>query len=245
MSPATWAQTTGGPFRSENQDRVVHAEGRTVVVGVVDGMGGGVDGALAAELVAATLARLAEHALEPSRAREALDAAHEAVCAERDRRGHLDQMGAVATVFWLDPQVTTWPWLCLHVGDARGFAFSPDGSGRQLTRDQSAIDYGELPDAVALTRPLRNYVAAALGTRGGLEPQLVTGELAPGSSLLAASDGVGDFLSRVQLAGLVAHRRADEQGPAVLAAALDAQEALQRGDNVAVAVLQRPYLSAR
>ncbi len=235
-----WHHALCGPWRAENQDRTVFARDRTLVVGVVDGMGGGVDGAAAAELAVEVFGRLAERTLcEDAAQRSALEA-HQAIVAERAERGHLEQMGAVATVFWVDVDHPGWPYLVIHVGDARGFAFSPDGCGRQLTRDQAAVDYGELPDSVALERPLRNYVTAALGSGG--DAQVAAGRLEPGSVLLAASDGVGDYLPRIRMAALVGrHVAVGELGRAVLAAALARQQLLQRGDNLAVAVLRRPY----
>ena len=242
---AIWRRSARGPFRRRNEDLCLVARGRTVIAAVIDGMGGGPDGDLAAACVAEALRPLAAADLDASRGAAAIERGHALIRAERDRRGYRESMGAVVTAFWLDPRAPGWPYMTLHVGDTRGFAFSPSGCGRQLTRDESALDYGEAPDAVAMRMPLRKVVAAALGTDGALEPQVAEGWLSPGSLLVAASDGVGDYLSRVRLAELVARHPGHPEalGAAIFDAALAGQHAAGRGDNLSVVVLRRPTVS--
>lgn len=80
-----------------------------------------------------------------------------------------------------------------HVGDSRAYIITPD-SFEQITRDHSLVqrlqELGQITAAEALVHPQRSVLYRAVGQGDGLEVDVASRRLAPGSSLLLCSDGM-------------------------------------------------------
>jgi protein phosphatase len=80
-----------------------------------------------------------------------------------------------------------------HVGDSRAYLVS-DGQFEQLTRDHSLVqrlkELGQITDDEALVHPQRSVLYRAVGQGEGLEVDLISRRLSPGSILLLCSDGL-------------------------------------------------------
>jgi PPM family protein phosphatase len=80
-----------------------------------------------------------------------------------------------------------------HVGDSRAYIINGDIC-EQITRDHSLVqrlqELGQLSAAEAAIHPQRNVLYRAVGQGEGLEVDVATRRLAPGSSVLLCSDGL-------------------------------------------------------
>ena len=84
-----------------------------------------------------------------------------------------------------------------HVGDSRAYIIS-DGAFEQITRDHSLVqrlkELGQLTDDEAAVHPQRSVLYKAIGQGEGLEVDIVSRRLMPGSVLLLCSDGLWSFV---------------------------------------------------
>ncbi len=80
-----------------------------------------------------------------------------------------------------------------HVGDSRIYIINGDVC-EQITRDHSLVqrlkELGQLTDDEAAVHPQRSVLYKAIGQGDGLEADIVSRRLAPGSFLLLCSDGM-------------------------------------------------------
>lgn len=80
-----------------------------------------------------------------------------------------------------------------HVGDSRAYIITTD-SFEQVTRDHSLVqrlqELGQLSPAEAAVHPQRNVLYRAVGQGEGLEVDVDSRRLAPGTMLLLCSDGL-------------------------------------------------------
>ncbi len=240
------AVTDAGPFKQRNEDVVLAERGLYLVA---DGMGGRPLGERAAAVTASLFPALCTGAPRPAALRSAFHAVNDALIAESRARGLSEPMAAVATIAWLSE---TGRLLLGHVGDTRALLFDADGAGCQLTRDHSAVDADAIPESESLASPGRNVVAAALGlepwgageARGRVDLHAVS--LREGQTLVIVSDGVSDYLDRARVAQVVAEHKGSARrlAQALISAAVQAQKAAGRGDNLGVVVARRPKARA-
>lgn len=133
----------------------------------------GVSNSQTPELASATAARVAHACLAAAQAaghdrgtamREAVRAAHEAVCAlPFDRQAELDPPATTVVAALLHAAGATLGWL----GDSRAYALAPD-SGHLLTRDHSwlamTLERGDMTEAAAKRDPRAHALLHCLGT---------------------------------------------------------------------------------
>lgn len=93
-----------------------------------------------------------------------------------------------------------------HVGDSRCYLITPNNV-EQITRDHSLvqrlIELGQLTPEEALEHEQRSVLYRVIGQQETLEPDTMTRRLPPDSRLLLCSDGLWNYLSNQEIAGIV------------------------------------------
>jgi protein phosphatase len=160
------------------------------VFGVVDGMGGHLNGKLAAKIVCDTFVQLT-NITEPDMVllRGVAQEANSDVFAENIKRQlpNYIKMGAVATVAWADPDNSR--VFIVHAGDTRAYLFSKGGL-QQVTRDDTPL--AGMSEEERIHDPRRNYITQAFGLEQYLTVNEYTIFFEPGDILLLCSDGMSD-----------------------------------------------------
>lgn len=192
-----------GLVRRDNQDawamRALAAGGAVIVL--ADGMGGHVDGGIAADLAAnAAVERLAA-ALDPRGSlKEAVEEANRAIA---DRRG---QRAAVMGTTLVLAVIRDGRAAIANVGDSRAYLIN-SGVAQQVTLDHSwlaeEMRAGRIAAHSAAHDPRRNVLSRAL-TGEPVVADAFELELAPGDTVMLCSDGVWEVLVDEQLAALLA-----------------------------------------
>ncbi|MDW8325927.1 MAG: protein phosphatase 2C domain-containing protein [Anaerolineales bacterium] len=129
--------------------------------------------------------------------------------------------------------------LC-HVGDTRAYVIS-DGKMEQLTRDHSLVqrlkEMGQLTDDEAAVHPQRSVLYRAIGQGEGLEADVISRRLSPGTILIVCSDGLWSLVPDHIIHQII------RQSPSIQ----DACEALVHAaneaggpDNITVVIVQLP-----
>lgn len=193
--------------RDENQDRVaVAAADGAVLLVAMDGMGGHVDGARAAETGCRTLLGLFAAAEKPLFDPQGflhlgLGRAHADVVA-LGAGLPLDLRPRATCAVCLVQRGEAW-WA--HIGDSRVYHLR-SGTVRSRTRDHSHVEQllreGSICEDDVRAHPLRNYVECCLGGEPALPEMSMSGRtpLADGDVLLVCTDGIWTHLHDAELA---------------------------------------------
>ncbi len=195
--------------REENQDRVsiIEAEGSTLLM-VIDGMGGHVNGARAAELAVETIEKafLAQHhpVLDPQGFLHlVIGRAHAAVVELGAEISIETRPRATCALCLIQDGAAYWG----HVGDSRIYHLR--GSNvLERSRDHSHVEVllydGEISPEEIATHPMRNYVECCLGGDAELPRMSISRQksLQQGDVMLVCSDGFWSPLEEAQLADL-------------------------------------------
>ena len=246
------SRTDVGMVRVGNEDSMfADANPYRGVFMVADGMGGHAAGevasAMAVQIVTRDIAQLRDvaspHAGEILRG--ALQDANRAIfnrtISEIDKQG----MGTTASVLILSGN----RYLIGQVGDSRIYR-ARNGTLEQLTKDhsyvQEQVDAGYITPEQARYHPYSNVITRCVGASPDVEPDVYSGDLAPGDVFLVASDGLTGMLEDAHLQRIVLGKTS----PGALVDAL-VHEANRRGglDNITavvvkVAALDDPRLDA-
>jgi protein phosphatase len=216
---------------------------------VADGVGGGADGAYAAQLATESITRYVSsslrcyHAVDTDNDQEFLDAlrdaalkAHDAVRAESAARYDQRRMATTLTL-----GIVVYPWCyVVQVGDSRAYIYTR-GSGRQITRDQTMaqqlVDQGAMKPEQVSRSPLSNVLVGAVG---GDEAQPVVSRVdvsERGCVLVFCTDGLTKHVKNEEIERACADIQSSEQVARDLM-----QLALDRGgvDNITVIVARAP-----
>jgi serine/threonine protein phosphatase PrpC len=228
--------------RRENQDRVGYAYGRNRLLMVLaDGMGGHLQGEIAAQIAVAEILRLFEREAGPRLARPAgflvalLQAAHRAIAAYAAAHA-LPESPRTTCVACIVQDGTAW-WA--HAGDSRLYLLR-GGHVAAATRDHSRVqqllDAGLISPAAAAVHPGRNRIYSGLG--GDEAPIIDAGggtALVAGDTLLLSSDGFWSQHPPDDIAAKLKARPLLELMPALLTEA----QLLARGssDNLSVVAM--------
>lgn len=189
------AATDVGLQRSRNEDALLVDEDARVFA-VADGLGGHPAGDVASGIAVDTLHRALDRSSQdreeaPDRLLSAaLREAHEAVVQGAADDPSRSGMGTTVVVTMLaDGGHEAW---VAHVGDSRAYLFRRSDL-HQVTSDHTT---GGL---------LRTgTISQALGTSGGIDPDVVRLDLEPGDRLLLCSDGLTDMVDVDTIGGIVA-----------------------------------------
>lgn len=198
--------------REENQDRVNIVKGDdSVLLIVIDGMGGHSNGAKAAEVAAATIGeafhKMSQPIFDPQgflhlaigRAhRDLVELGAELSIEQRPRATCVVCLVQDASAYWA------------HVGDSRIYLLRQERV-RERTRDHSHVELllqeGLITQDEIADHPMRNFVECCLGGDSVLPGMTVTNQkiLQPGDTLLACSDGFWSGLEDLDIGSLTAH----------------------------------------
>lgn len=199
--------TDVGRVRQGNEDAFLVDAGRGVFL-VADGMGGHAAGDVASDIamraVGGALAEGMDAGLQADALAEAMVRSFHA--AGRAIAEHVAQdpvthgMGTTVTACVLCDDGT---FRLGHIGDSRAYVVHDDGL-QQVSRDhtwvQREVDAGRLTTSGARRHRLSHILIRALGTEPSDDPDVVTGQLAPGDQLLLCTDGltgmIGDRMIR-------------------------------------------------
>lgn len=195
--------------RAENQDRVeIFAEGPSVLLIVVDGMGGHAEGARAAEVTIDCLARHFQREGQPVLDPQgflisALAAAHDEVVALGAGIAVEQRPRATCAVCLAQDEKV----YCAHIGDSRIYQLR----GRTVlhrSRDHSHVELllheGVIKEAEVNNHPMRNFVECCLGGDDPLPDMSIAAcrRLDQGDVVMLCSDGLWTGVSDDDLAGL-------------------------------------------
>jgi serine/threonine protein phosphatase PrpC len=197
--------------REENQDRVRVVKGKdSVLLIVIDGMGGHSDGAKAAEVASATIAGAYQKAPQPifdpqgwlhltiGRAHDDLVVLGAELSVEQRPR-------ATCVVVLVQDGAAYWG----HVGDSRIYLLRK-GQVFERTRDHSHVELllqeGLISEDELADHPMRNFVECCLGGDPVIPGMTITNQkkLQPGDTLLACSDGFWSGLGDPDIGKLTA-----------------------------------------
>jgi serine/threonine protein phosphatase PrpC len=197
--------------RKDNQDRVVtlRANG-SLLIAVVDGMGGHSQGAMAAQATVAALQSCFAAARKPLLDPQgfltmALSLAHDAVVALVAELPLDQRPRATSAACLIQDQGSYWA----HVGDSRIYQLR-GGAVLRRTRDHSHVELllreGVIEENQMSDHPLRNLVECCIGGDTPLPDICVTAQhrLAPGDTLLVCTDGLWSGVSDGQIAQVAA-----------------------------------------
>jgi protein phosphatase len=127
-----------------------------------------------------------------------------------------------------------------HVGDSRAYIITPD-SFEQLTRDHSLVqrlqELGQLSPAEAAIHPQRNVLYRAVGQGEGLEVDVDSRRLAPGSVLMLCSDGLWGLVPDDRIQTLI---RQSANPQAACEALVAAANSAGGPDNITAVMVQLP-----
>ena len=192
-----YAKLTLPGHRTENQDRVdLVANGESLLMIVVDGMGGHAHGARAAEVTVATLkeafAETAHPVFDPQGFLTlSLARAHDRVVRLGDGVALDHKPRATCAVCLIQDGGSYWA----HVGDSRIYQLR-GGAIKARTRDHSHVELllreGLIAESEMRSHPMRNFVECCLGGDVPLPDMSVTArnKLEPGDLLLVCTDGL-------------------------------------------------------
>ena len=182
--------------RDQNQDRVaICHRGSSLLLLVVDGMGGHAEGALAAQVATESLLRsydeLSGQIENPGQfLTDSVERAHDEVASLGSELAVQDKPRATCAVCLIVGSTTWWA----HVGDSRIYLIR-SGQVIERTRDHSHVEVllreGVITEEEIHGHPMRHYVECCLGGESAL-PDLSSPDsfkLEPGDVLLTCTDG--------------------------------------------------------
>ncbi|MFQ5636244.1 MAG: PP2C family protein-serine/threonine phosphatase [Gammaproteobacteria bacterium] len=198
--------------REENQDRVCIVKGQdSVLLLVIDGMGGHADGARAAEVAAETIGNAFRNTAQPvfdpqGFLHRAIGSAHADLVALGADLSIEQRPRATCVVCLVQDAAAYWA----HVGDSRIYLLRNQRISER-TRDHSHVELllqeGLISEDEIMDHPMRNFVECCLGGDAALPGMSVTNQkkLRPGDTVLACSDGFWSGLEDLDIAGLAVH----------------------------------------
>lgn len=216
-------QTDIGRRREQNEDNFVwlrHLWGKpsTLLIGVIDGVGGYEGGEVAADIAKNTI----ESYLQQLSFGAPLQLLKEAVINannniyQKRQSGELPRMSCVLTVAILDAEKEM--MYVAHVGDTRGYIFRK-GELIKFTKDHSIVgfkeDNGYITEEEAMQHPQRNEISKMLGeqlldandSEGYLD--VFEHSFFPNDIVLLCSDGLTDLVTRKGISDILSANAAD------------------------------------
>jgi serine/threonine protein phosphatase PrpC len=198
--------THDGHVRTENEDVIV-VRTELGLYAVLDGMGGGPSGEVAAELasevIATTLQCDRSRRRQPRQALEqAIKLASSVVFVVGEKLPNCRGMGTTAVACLIASPMRA---VIGHLGDSRAYLLRA-GKLVALTRDHSVvqelIDAGDLSHRAATRHPKRHAITRSVG--GSNRPDMIEQALKPGDRLLLCSDGLHGYTSESSIRRVLA-----------------------------------------
>ncbi|MGH2524520.1 MAG: PP2C family protein-serine/threonine phosphatase [Anaerolineales bacterium] len=213
---------------------------------VADGMGGHSLGERASSVAARTLARVALEKILPSLLADphsdpdrpsltevmgdAMEAANRAVNATVPEGGT-----TLTCALTIGEHV-----VLSHVGDSRAYIITDD-SFEQVTRDHSLVqrlvELGQLSPDEAAAHQQKNVLYKAIGQGDGLEVDLDSRRLSPGTMLLLCSDGLWGYVPDERMLEIIRQSASPQEACETLVAAANAAGG---PDNITALIVKLP-----
>jgi serine/threonine protein phosphatase PrpC len=195
----TAARTHVGSVRTLNEDRFL-AMDEFGLWAVADGMGGHLNGDVAAETLIEELA-WPDH-INANTVRAAIERANRRLI--NSAGGSLERAsGSTIVALLLDDRC----YECLWVGDSEVWRMR-DGKLTKLTRDHSVVEdliqAGVLTDAERRSHPQAHIITRAIGVDDQSPPDFISGEYEPGDLFLVCSDGLTNAVPREEMQAILA-----------------------------------------
>jgi serine/threonine protein phosphatase PrpC len=215
MADYLFGATDAGRVRQNNEDAFVTAEvteGRFLIAGVIDGVGGYAGGEIAAALTKDMILHMLSVINTKdiiARLVETFNLANEKIVEEKRDEADLSNMACVATLAVIDRHDNQ--LFYIHVGDTRLYLFR-DNSLIKISRDQSFVgfleDSGRLTEEAAMQHPGRSQINQALGVTsraGKTDEYFETGfsPFLPEDIILVCSDGLTDMVNSAVIADVL------------------------------------------
>jgi protein phosphatase len=161
---------------------------------VADGVGGAQAGEVASQTAMEVLDEAFRHQTANSDHEDlmeiAIQRANSSIHSMSREHPKLSRMATTIVALHLDGNMAT----IGHVGDSRLYRLSPGGQLFRETRDHSVVEEevraGRMTTEQAAHHPSRNVISRALGAEEGVEVDLKTLEVTPGTAFLLCSDGI-------------------------------------------------------
>lgn len=231
-----------GRARTENQDRWLADPSQGLFV-VADGMGGGLAGGLASQVVVDTLPGLLRKRMNGLAELQAPQAAQRVAgsLAELSARLRgesqgapgLEGMGSTVVVAIVQGNQV----LIGHLGDSRAYLLR-NGELRLLTKDhtivQLLIDEGELKPSESKEHPARGQLTRFVGMESDALPEVAAFPVRPADRLLLCSDGLFGMVSDEALADILIR---NQEPAAACRELVDAANAAGGKDNITALIV--------
>ncbi len=226
---------TGG--RKYNQDRVGYVFSREALFMIVaDGMGGHLNGEVAAQITVDYMGRKFQQEAKPALASplsflsDAVNGAHQAILGHAEKHGMLESPRTTVVAAIIQKGAACW----VHVGDSRVYLLR-DGQVVSKTLDhshvQQLVQKGIVREEAVSSHPDRNKIFNCLGAH--IPPRIELSAkhaLKTGDTLLLCSDGLWGPLPPRQLASAFMNEPLAKAVPAIMSQA--EQRAGKDADNV-------------
>lgn len=240
-------RTDIGNIRQNNEDDaafIYPAESATcekkgAMLILADGMGGYNSGEVASNMAIDRVSNLyyASRGTSGETLRAAMNGANEAIRQAGAANVRHEGMGTTCTLVLVRGDAID----VAHVGDSRAYHMRA-GTLDRLTKDHTYVQYllarGMISDEEASTHPKRNLLMQALGSNGGIEPDIrwCAMPLLPDDLILLCSDGLYEYLADAEIEAYLAGQENLEKAAETLIG-----EAKRRGghDNITVALLKK------
>lgn len=212
MKLHSWARTSAGKVRTQNQDSAYTNDNLSIWL-IADGMGGHAGGRFASSTISTELPRFIQQGLS---IRDAIFRCHQLLRNYGQSRQNCSDMGSTLVLASWNKQVLDIYW----VGDSRAYIVNDEGI-RRLTKDhslvQKLIDLALIDEKSAKNHPDRHVLTQCLGGKKNIDPEVgsVTLSLTPKDLILLCSDGLYNELSDMEIYD-------------VLRSAVDKKEAVKR-----------------
>ncbi|MBL0141995.1 MAG: serine/threonine-protein phosphatase [Betaproteobacteria bacterium] len=196
--------------RSGNEDRIGYSYGKDVLLMVVaDGMGGHLQGEVAAEIAVTEITRLFQQEARNRLRRPSdflvsvINAAHRAIVSHAVAENLLESPRTTCVVCIVQGGTAWWA----HSGDSRLYVLRGGklvAATQDHSRVQQLVDSGVITPEAAATHPERNKIFSCLG--GVVPPVIAVGSefaLQTGDTILLSSDGFWSQIPAALIANLL------------------------------------------
>jgi serine/threonine protein phosphatase PrpC len=244
----SFVQTYLGHQRSENEDNFVWVQNlwnkpELTLIGVIDGVGGYIGGAEAAEIAKITIENYLQHfsfGAPLQLLKEAIINANNKICETQKSDLMLKRMSCVLSVAILDAEKEM--MYIGHVGDSRAYLYR-GGSLLKITKDHSTVgmkeDAGYLTEEEAMHHPRRNEISKMLGEclldaeDSGAYIDMSEHSFLPFDIALFCTDGLTDLVTQAQMKAILFQEISLEEKVQML---IDKANELGGKDNITAAL---------
>jgi serine/threonine protein phosphatase PrpC len=228
--------------RKGNEDRVGYSYSRDVLLmTIADGMGGHIDGEVAAEIAVTEITRRFQQEARNKLKKpfdflvSSIQSAHRAIVSHAVEHNLLECPRTTVVACIVQNGAAFWA----HAGDSRLYVLRRGDLVAQTqdhSRVQMMIDAGEITPEMAARHPERNKIFSCLG--GVVPPQIATGRelaLEPGDTVMLSTDGFWAQIPGNILGGMLRKQTLVDVMPGLLAEAQ--RRAKGESDNLSVVAM--------